>query len=220
MAWDDVWESIFQKKEWGKYPSEHVIRFVAKNFYQGHRENTKILEIGCGTGSNIWYLARERFDAYGIDGSETAIQLANDRLSEEKLKADMRVGDIIVLPYNDNYFDAVIDNECIYSNNLNDSEAIMKEVCRTLKKEGVFFSRTFADDTYIGRISKKAGHLEYTDISDGPFAGAGFARLIDKEGIMNLYGKFFNILSIDKIGHTVSNGEIFISEWIIIGRKK
>lgn len=220
MSWDEVWEKIFQEREWGRYPSEHLIRFVARNFYGGDRRNTRILEIGCGTGPNIWYLARERFDAYGIDGSETAIRRAKEMLVADGLNADLRVGDIVNLPYDNNLFDAVIDNACIYSNNLQDSETIMKEVCRTIKKQGVFFSRTFADDTYIGRTSKKVGHLEYTDISDGPFVGAGFVRLIDKEGIVDLYGKFFNILSINKIGHTVSNGEIFISEWIIIGRKK
>ncbi|EAI4546039.1 SAM-dependent methyltransferase, partial [Campylobacter jejuni] len=28
-----LWENIFSQKEWGKYPSENLIRFIAKNFY-------------------------------------------------------------------------------------------------------------------------------------------------------------------------------------------
>ncbi|EDP6584064.1 class I SAM-dependent methyltransferase, partial [Campylobacter jejuni] len=28
-----IWENIFSQKEWGKYPSENLIRFIAKNFY-------------------------------------------------------------------------------------------------------------------------------------------------------------------------------------------
>ncbi len=27
------WENIFSNKEWGKYPSENLIRFIARNFY-------------------------------------------------------------------------------------------------------------------------------------------------------------------------------------------
>ncbi|EAI6148112.1 SAM-dependent methyltransferase, partial [Campylobacter jejuni] len=30
---EKIWEQIFSKKEWGKYPSENVIRFIARNFY-------------------------------------------------------------------------------------------------------------------------------------------------------------------------------------------
>ena len=35
----------------GKYPSEDLIRFISKNYYNSkvNRENIKILEIGSGT---------------------------------------------------------------------------------------------------------------------------------------------------------------------------
>ena len=33
MAWNNVWEQVFSSQEWGKYPGEDVIRFVARNFY-------------------------------------------------------------------------------------------------------------------------------------------------------------------------------------------
>jgi hypothetical protein len=44
-TWDPVWERIFQSKEWGKYPPEHVIRFVARNFYLARdRNKIRLLE--------------------------------------------------------------------------------------------------------------------------------------------------------------------------------
>ena len=35
-----LWEEIFSKKEWGKYPSESGIRFIARNFYNAKDRNT------------------------------------------------------------------------------------------------------------------------------------------------------------------------------------
>ncbi len=61
-TWDPVWEEIFRRKEWGKYPPEHVIRFVARNFYRvADRASIRLLEIGCGPGANIWFMTREGF---------------------------------------------------------------------------------------------------------------------------------------------------------------
>ncbi|EAL1485109.1 SAM-dependent methyltransferase, partial [Campylobacter coli] len=45
------WENIFSNKEWGKYPSENLIRFIARNFYNvKNRNEIRILELGLGTG--------------------------------------------------------------------------------------------------------------------------------------------------------------------------
>lgn len=49
-SFDNVWEEIHSTTEWGQYPSEHVIRFVARNYYKKDRANTKILDFGCGGG--------------------------------------------------------------------------------------------------------------------------------------------------------------------------
>jgi len=55
MSWDTTWERVFQKQEWGKYPCEELIRFIAKNFYNvADRSKIKILEIGFGSGGGIY----------------------------------------------------------------------------------------------------------------------------------------------------------------------
>lgn len=72
---DPKWEEIHRNREWGKYPTEYVIRFVARNYYNFPiRQRVKILDYGCGGGSHTWYLAREGFDTYAFDGSQSAIQ--------------------------------------------------------------------------------------------------------------------------------------------------
>ena len=73
---------------------------------------------------------------------------------------------------------------------------------------------------YVGKQNFRISALEYNNISDGPLAGKGFVRLMDNESIDILYGSQFKILSIDRSDITVSNGEVAISEWIIVSQKK
>lgn len=220
MAWNKAWDKIFQEREWGEYPAESLIRFIAKNFYQADRPKIRILEIGCGPGGNIWYLSREGFDVYGIDGSPMAIKKAKLRLRQEGLRADFKIRDIVDLPYQDNYFDAVIDVECLYSNSKKDAEKILRALNRILKKGGLFFSRTFAKGTYIGNSQKKVDDSEYINISDGPLAGECLVRLMDNKQVKSLYGKNFNIISIDKLEYTFGDELIKINELIVICKKE
>lgn len=67
---------IHSTQEWGRYPSETVIRFITRNYYKAEREKIKILDFGCGAGAHTWNLAREGFDEYAFDGSKSAMDKA------------------------------------------------------------------------------------------------------------------------------------------------
>lgn len=161
------------------------------------REKIFLLEIGCGPGANIWFMARERFNVVGIDGSETAISKAKERLQKENLNAQLVIGDIVKMPFEDNLFDGIIDNECLYANNEQNTLLILREISRLLKSDGLFYSRSFSEDMFIGsRLQKDT--FESSDITEGPLSGKVFVCLVDKNIINALYSKYFNILSIDK----------------------
>ena len=216
----DIWDKVFQDQDWGKYPAESLIRFTAKNFYQKDRKKINFLEVGCGPGPNVRYFAREGFNAYGIDISSMAIKKARKILEEEGLSADLSVGNIEKIPYSDSFFDCVIDNECLYCNSLENTKKILGEIKRVMKTGGLFYSRTFTADMYIGRTQTKISDVEYDEISDGLFANTGFARLIHRDGIKKLYGQFFHIVSIDRLVWTINNEEIVFSEWIVVCQKQ
>jgi len=109
MAWDPVWEQVFTSQAWGRYPGEDLIRFVARNFYAApDRAAVRFLEVGCGTGTNLWFLAREGFAAHGIEGSATAAGIARTRLDAEcpgwdgpQRRGGIEVGDMLALPWPD-----------------------------------------------------------------------------------------------------------------------
>jgi ubiquinone/menaquinone biosynthesis C-methylase UbiE len=214
-----LWEELYQQNWGSKYPCETIIRFVAKYFYKLNRGNTKLLEIGCGRGSNIWYLTKEGFAAFGIDGSKSAIDIARIKFEDEKLTSDLQVGNIEKLPYEDYFFDGVIENEVLFYNDLNSTRIILGEVNRVLKRDGLFYSRTFSANQYIGKTNTKIAENEFKDISDGPLVGKGFVRLIDYKTIVSLYGSIFKIISIDKLSYTLNNQSETIEEWIIVCQK-
>lgn len=157
----EYWEKTFSNKEWGKYPVLELVRFIAKNFYSvKNRKDIKILELGSGPGANLWYLAREGFSVYGIDGSQTACNKAIEKLKEDRLETQLiniEVGDYfnILDKYENNYFDAIVDIESIYCNLFEKSKQIISKSFDKLKVGGKFLSITFAN---------KEWHIEYDDI--------------------------------------------------------
>lgn len=219
----DVWENIFQNNEWGKYPPVALIKFIAKNFYHvKKRKNIKILEIGSGPGANLWYMAREGFTVYGIDGSKTACEKGSARLASENL--DGMVGEIITGDYydvlnnfEDNYFDAVIDVESLYCNSFDKSQEIIKLLLTKLKPGGVMFSLTFADGTW-GLDGENIGYHAVNPV-DGPMANMGYGRYVTREDIDKLYGVDNIITNIERQELHLSDNKV-IKEWIIETKKK
>ena len=106
---DKIWEELFRTHEWGKYPPESVVRFVARNFYSApERGRIRLLDAGCGPGACSWFMAREGFQVSGIDGSPSAIKYAKERLAAEGLEADFRVGDYTSMPWANELFDGAV----------------------------------------------------------------------------------------------------------------
>lgn len=181
VSFDQEWESIHNIQEWGAYPPEHVIRFFARNYYNKNRSEIKVLDFGCGAGACTWYLAREGFDVYAFDGSESAIKRVMERLGREKLHADTRVLDAIHADYTNASFDAVLDNACIYANKLENIKTMYGEIYRMLKAGGKVLSVCFSKNT---QGYGKGDELEtdtFRNITEGALVGRGTAHFFEKE---------------------------------------
>ena len=89
-----------------------------------------------------------------------------------------------------------------------------------MKIGGYLFSKSITDKMYLGKEQKEVGRMEFNNISDGPVAGKGFARLMNRDDIHDLYGQLFTIETVDLHEHTRNNQTILNSEWVIVGSKK
>lgn len=204
---DEIWNEIHKERAWGGYPSEHVIRFVARNYYAGNRSETRILDFGCGGGSHTWYLAREGFDTYAFDGSPYAVENARRKLERENLHADFRVYDGLGIGYEDCFFDALIDNVCIYANTLRNIRKMYANAYRVLKHGGKMITTCFGKETYGYGMGKELEPDTYTDIPDGPLHNRGISHFYGKEDLERLLSEagFKNII-VDVILYT-DNGK-------------
>ncbi len=222
MTWDPVWEKIFSSQSWGRYPGEPLIRFVASHFYaQGSRDAVKFLEVGCGPGSNLWFLAREGFSFVGIDGSSSAIRHARERLDNEckgwRQRGELHVCDMTSLPFSNESFDAAIDVEAISTNSWDDSKRIYKELARVTKAGGKAFSQTFAVSSWGARSGEPAGRNAWrSDV--GPFADKGVTRFTAFEDIPELI-KDFELETLEIVKRSVNELRSEIHEWVIVGKR-
>ncbi|HEX4717556.1 MAG TPA: class I SAM-dependent methyltransferase [Thermoleophilaceae bacterium] len=70
----------------------------------GVQEDTQLLDVGCGTGLTLTLAAERRAKVSGVDITEALLDIARERLPD----ADLRVGDMQSLPFDDAAFDVVL----------------------------------------------------------------------------------------------------------------
>jgi SAM-dependent methyltransferase len=75
----------------------------------------RALDIGCGTGTNVIYLAQHGFDVTGIDFVPRAIARARTKAQRAQVSADLRVGDVLSQLALGTPFDLVLDIGCFHN---------------------------------------------------------------------------------------------------------
>jgi SAM-dependent methyltransferase len=214
-----VWEAVFRRQEWGKYPSEHVVRFVARNYYgAADRRAVRLLDLGSGPGASTWFMAREGFSVSAIDGSTAAIAKLRDRLVSEGLEVDARVGDLGELPWPDGTFDAVVDNAAVYCNPFADCRRIVAGVRRVLKPGGCFLSASFTDRTWGYGRGREVEPGAFVEISEGPLADKGLALFFGRARLDELYSEFVD-RRIERLAWTLEGEQHLVEMWIVTCKK-
>lgn len=215
-TFDNRWEEVHKEKDWGKYPPEEIIRFVARNYYNKNRPETKILDIGCGTGSITWYLAREGFSTFALDGSETAVVKARKRIFDERLKADIIVCDAGSVPYQDEYFDAIIDSALICCNTSKGIKTILKECYRILKAGGKIFSTGLFKVGMTGYgTGQRIEENTYREVLEGNVAHIGTVHFFDERQISDFWtSSGFSDIKIDSLDRTDLGGKARVSYYM------
>ena len=215
-SFSEEWEKIHSTQEWGRYPSETVIRFIARNYYKTEREKIKILDFGCGAGAHTWYLAREGFDVYAFDGSKSAVDEAEKYLEADEYKnVHFAVMDGAEIQYEKDFFDCVVDSVCIYANTKQNIQNMYKEVYDVLKTGGKLYTSCFGTKTQGYGTGKCIENGTYEDIESGVLAGRAIAHFFFNEELEStLKSVGFRNIVIDNILYT-DNGvqvEQFIAQ--------
>jgi SAM-dependent methyltransferase len=73
------------------------------------------LDIGCGTGDNVLWLAKNGFTATGIDISPKAIEMAQKKSEENSIQADFFTRDILKDTLPNAPFQLIFDRGCFHT---------------------------------------------------------------------------------------------------------
>jgi SAM-dependent methyltransferase len=74
----------------------------------------RALDLGCGTGTNTAYLARNGWQVLGIDFALRAVETARHRLVWEQLPGEIRLGDAARAGQSESGYDLVLDIGCLH----------------------------------------------------------------------------------------------------------
>src|SRR5580765_3039336 len=147
---------FFERVEEHRYQKEWHIPSAA-NF--AATRGLKVLEIGCGLGTDGAQFALAGADYTGIDLTEAAIDLARRRFALSGLKGDSRVSDAEKLDFADESFDLVYSHGVLH--HTPDIEAAVREIHRVLKPGGRAIVMLYHRGSYnyrIGiRVLRRAG---------------------------------------------------------------
>ncbi len=202
-----------------RYPNEELLRFMGAHYFgiePAARARMKILEVGCGSGANLWMIACEGYDAYGLDLSEEALKLCKLMLDRWGGTAQLSPGSMTGLPYQGSVFDAVVDVFSAYCLNQEEFSRYLDEVARVLKPGGRYFSyepsknsdafRNFAPSQMID-----ASTLDGIKRTTSPYYGNfyPFRFISNEEYATALAKRGLAVTSNERISRTYRGGGIF-----------
>ena len=123
--WGPLWGA--RPDDWALNEDQQTPSYEEALRRVGVQPGQLVLDIGCGAGAFLRIVAGRGARPFGLDASEALIELAGRRVPE----ADLRVGDMEALPYEDDTFDRVTGFTSFFF--ANDIVAALREAGRVAK---------------------------------------------------------------------------------------
>ncbi len=159
----------------------------------------KVLDIGCGTGNNVIWLQEQGFNVVGIDSSELALQRAEGKSSQAKVKCSFHLLDFFKDTLPGAPFDFAFDRGCFHHPpEAGNFQPFAENVFTHLKDGGLWLTL--------------AGSCDETRDAPGP-------PQISAAQIVTAVEPYFEILSLLS-GHFDSNQEPAAKNWVCLMRKR
>ncbi len=190
-----IWEEEHEKPNVLKqmdssFPSSGVTKFWDWLKNKKHHKKIKGIEMGCGKGRNVIWLAKQGIEMTGFDFSKNAIKEAISRAGKEKVATKFLVHDAIKKwPFKSNSFDLGID--CFATTDIETVKGrkfAASELIRVTKPKGLILVYVLSiDDEYHKEMIRKSPSDEKNAFLN-PVSGK-FEKTFDRLEILNLYKK-------------------------------
>lgn len=191
--------------------------YINKFDIQGKR----VLDMGCGDGSDLLIIQKQGGDVFGIDSSAEMIHEAHKLFSTEKFSTC----DFTQTPFPNNYFDIVVSKWAFQT--ASDIQSIYKEVIRITNDNARFiFLVTHPIRQFIEKIVSPKDYYQQEIVKSVLFDGALVVEEPShtfQEYFSPIFLSRFQILEYAEINDTGTeriNGDIYPSFFIIHSTKK
>lgn len=111
----------------------------------------RVLEVGCGNAYTLGKYAEHGAEVYGLDITETAIKISQQRFEFQGLNGDFRVGNAESLPYESDYFDCICSMGVLH--HVPDTEKAVSEIYRCLKPGGQLIVMFYHRNSLLYRVA-------------------------------------------------------------------
>ncbi|MCL5782448.1 MAG: class I SAM-dependent methyltransferase [Candidatus Thermoplasmatota archaeon] len=137
--WDDSYRSGLYLKQWeSSYPSQELC--AALSILNMSRAS-RILDLGCGTGTEAIFMASLGYEVTGVDISQEALKIATAKSSKQGAAVNWIQADAANLPIPDDSVDFISDRGCLHIIPEADQQKYARETTRILKQGGYFLIR-------------------------------------------------------------------------------
>jgi ubiquinone/menaquinone biosynthesis C-methylase UbiE len=152
----------------------HLPRLIDFNGYRGK----KVLDVGCGAGTDLVRFARGGAEVTGVDISSAAIELARSNFEQQGLAADLHEADGERLPFDANTFDLVYAHGVVQYTP--DGQGLVDECRRVLKPGGEAIFQVYNRISWLNALSRLMKvPLEHEDAPVlRKYSAAEFRRLL------------------------------------------
>jgi tellurite methyltransferase len=135
-GWDRLWQNDRIAQLWSEFPPvPEVIALADRLSEAGGR---RILDIGCGAGRHLLYLAGRGFTVTGTDSSSKAMSICRERLEATGLEADLIEIDMMAMEFEQGAFEGAISAHVIHHTDAATLQIIIDKVTRYLVPGGYF----------------------------------------------------------------------------------
>lgn len=196
-----IWEPLYAAgRHDNHWPWDAVVTFLAQAEQFLGTNELRVLEVGCGTGSNLLAAKGRGHSVAGIDVSKTAIATARERLGISS-ETDLHVGDFTLLPWLDSSFDIVIDRGALYCATPDQLRDAVVEITRVLERGGLFYFNPYSTTHSDSALASDQGDLRHLEQADsGMFQGLGGGTFVSPRGARSLLNdRYWTILSMREI---------------------
>jgi ubiquinone/menaquinone biosynthesis C-methylase UbiE len=186
------WKRTYEKHDFRELPwfSEEPSEWLQEARRSGWiKPPGRSLDVGCGAGTNVLWLAREGFNATGVDLAPGAVEAASKRAESEKSSARFVNGDALNLPFADRSFDVTTDFGCFHTLPVNRRREYAEEIARILVPKGTYIL------SWVGREADsehgpphRPSLLEVTQAFEERFLFRRTAFLAPTDGELAAYG--------------------------------